>query len=52
MFSVDKIHKQMLSKYVMKKYYKRHSIPRGITNWQALREWECGCAVVYCANLT
>jgi hypothetical protein len=40
-FSDDKIQKlEMTSKYVMKKYSKRHSIPREITNWQALREWE------------
>jgi hypothetical protein len=52
-FSDDKIKKQeMPSKYVMKIYSKRYSIPRGITNWKALREWECGCAVHYCANLT
>jgi hypothetical protein len=42
----------MPSKYVMKIYSKRHLILRGITNWEALQEWECGCAVVYCANLT
>jgi hypothetical protein len=40
------------SKYVMKIYSKRHSMRRRITNWQALREWESGCAVVYCANLS
>jgi hypothetical protein len=42
----------MHSKYVMKIYSKRYLVPRGITNRQVLREWECGCAVVYGANLT
>jgi hypothetical protein len=28
--------KKMLSKYMMKIYAKRHSVPGGITNWQAL----------------
>jgi hypothetical protein len=42
----------MPSKYVMKIYSERHIIPGGITNWQALREWDFGCAAVYCANLT
>jgi hypothetical protein len=30
----------------------RNSEPQGFTNLQALRNWECGCAIVYCANLT
>jgi hypothetical protein len=42
----------MPTKYVMKIYSKRHSISPGITNCQALREWESGCAVAYCANPT
>jgi hypothetical protein len=42
----------MQSKYVMKIYSKRYSIPRRFTNWQAMVDSERGCAVVCCANLT
>jgi hypothetical protein len=40
----------MPTEYVMKIYSKRHSISLGITNCQALREWESGCTEVYCAK--
>jgi hypothetical protein len=42
----------MPSKYAMEICSKRHSTQGENTNWQALRDWACGCAVVYCANLT
>jgi hypothetical protein len=32
----DKVQKKMPSKYVMKIYSKRHSVPGRISNWQAL----------------
>jgi hypothetical protein len=36
----------------MEIYSKRHSNSEEFTNLQALRDWECGFAVLYCANLT